>query len=118
MSALAILLIVGCAGLAVASALAAGRAAVAWRVGAAVAIGGSLALAAAGFVAVFSEQLVWRPFYWFGLGRGGVHVDQLAGLFLILTGGVSGAAVPGRLDARAPERRARCARCSFCAWSA
>ncbi len=89
MSALAILLIVGCAGLAVASALAAGRAAVAWRVGAAVAIGGSLALAAAGFVAVFSEQLVWRPFYWFGLGRGGVHVDQLAGLFLILTGGVS-----------------------------
>ena len=89
MSALAILLIVGCAGLAVASALATGRAAVAWRLGAGVAIGGSLALAAAGFVAVFSEQLVWRPFYWFGLGRGGVHVDQLAGLFLILTGAVS-----------------------------
>ena len=89
MSALAILLIVGCASLAVASALAAARTAVAWQVGAGVAIGGSLALAAAGFVAVFSEQLVWRPFYWFGLGRGGVHVDQLAGLFLILTGAVS-----------------------------
>ena len=109
MSALAILLIVGCASLAVASALAAARTAVAWRVGAGVAIGGSLALAAAGFVAVFSEQLVWRPFYWFGLGRGGVHVDQLAGLFLILTGAVSGAAVPGRLDARA-RRAARALR--------
>ena len=54
-----------------------------------VAIAGSLALAAAGFVAVFDQQLVWQPFHWFGLGRGGVQVDQLAGLFLILAGVVS-----------------------------
>ena len=89
MSALAILMIVGCGGLP-------------WRrprgLDAPPGRGDSapwsrsvarLALAAAGFVAVFAEQLVWQPFHWFGLGRGGVHVDQLAGLFLILTGVVS-----------------------------
>jgi formate hydrogenlyase subunit 3/multisubunit Na+/H+ antiporter MnhD subunit len=48
-----------------------------------------VALAVAGVVAVFEEQVVWQPFSWFALGRGGVHVDQLAGLFLILTGLVS-----------------------------
>jgi formate hydrogenlyase subunit 3/multisubunit Na+/H+ antiporter MnhD subunit len=53
------------------------------------AVGASLVLAAAGFVAVFGGQLVWHPFHWFGLGSGGVQVDQLAGLFLILAGGVS-----------------------------
>ncbi|HUA45620.1 MAG TPA: proton-conducting transporter membrane subunit [Solirubrobacteraceae bacterium] len=89
MSALAILMIVGSGGLALAVGLALVHANSAWRIGAVVAVGGSVALAAAGFVAVFSEQLVWRPFHWFGLGRGGVHVDQLAGLFLILTGVVS-----------------------------
>ena len=89
MSALAILMIVGCGGLALTAVLAPWRAAVAWRFGGAVALVGSLALAAAGFVAVFSEQLAWDPFHWFGLGHGGVQVDQLAGLFLILTGVVS-----------------------------
>ena len=89
MSALAILMIVGCGGLALASGFAAGRTARAWRLGAAIALAGSAVLAAAGFVAVFAEQLVWQPFHWFGLGRGGVHLDQLAGLFLILTGVVS-----------------------------
>jgi hydrogenase-4 component B len=89
MSALAILMIIGCGGLAASGGLAAGRAAGASRLGACVAVASSLALGAAGFVAVFAEQLVWQPFHWFGLGRGGVHVDQLAGLFLILTGIVS-----------------------------
>ena len=89
MSALAVLVSVGCGGLAVAPALATWRAPGAWRVGAIVAIAGSLALAAAGFVAVFGHPLVWQPFHWFGLGRGGVQVDQLAGLFLILAGAVS-----------------------------
>ena len=89
MSALAILVVAGCGGLALSCGFAAGRAAWTWRLGVAVALAGSVALAAAGFVAVFAEQLVWQPFHWFGLGRGGVHVDQLAGLFLILTGVVS-----------------------------
>ena len=89
MSALAILMIVGCGSLALTSGLAAWRAPSAWRLGAVVAILGSAVLAAAGFVAVFDHQLVWQPFHWFGLGRGGVQVDQLAGLFLILTGAVS-----------------------------
>ena len=89
MTALAVLMIVGSGGLALAAGLAAWRADAAWRLGAGVALVGSLALATAGFVAVFSEQLVWQPFHWFGLGRGGVQVDQLAGLFLILTGVVS-----------------------------
>jgi hydrogenase-4 component B len=89
MSALAILMIVGCGSLALTSGLAAWRAPAAWRLGAVVAILGSAVLAAAGFVAVFDHQLVWQPFHWFGLGRGGVQIDQLAGLFLILTGAVS-----------------------------
>jgi hydrogenase-4 component B len=88
-SALAALMIAGCSALALASALALSRASPARRLGAMTALAGSLALAAAGFVAVFDHQLVWQPFHWFGLGSGGVQVDQLAGLFLILTGGVS-----------------------------
>jgi len=81
MSALAVLMIVGAAGLL--------AAALPLRVAPHVGVGASLALAAAGFVAVFGQPLVWQPFHWFGLGRGGVQVDQLAGLFLILAGGVS-----------------------------
>jgi hydrogenase-4 component B len=91
MSALAVLMILGCLGLVVASGLAAWPAAPAWRLGNLCALAGSVTLAIAGFVAVFDEQLIWRPFHWFGLGRGGVHVDQLAGLFLILAGAVSAA---------------------------
>ena len=49
----------------------------------------SLALAAAGIVAVFGERLVWQPFAWFPFGHGGIQVDSLAGLFLIITGLVS-----------------------------
>ena len=89
MSALAILVIVGCGSLALTAVLAAWRAPAAWRLGSVVAILGSAVVAAAGFVAVFDHQLVWQPFHWFGLGRGGVQVDQLAGLFLILAGAVS-----------------------------
>ena len=89
MSALAILMVVGCGSLALTAVLAAWRAPAAWRLGAVVAILGSAVVAAAGFVAVFDHQLVWQPFHWFGLGRGGVQVDQLAGLFLILAGAVS-----------------------------
>ncbi len=81
MSALAVLMIVGSAGLVVAGLLTRAQA----MVGAAA----SLVLAAAGVVAVFDEQLVWQPFSWFGLGHGGVQIDQLAGLFLIITGLVS-----------------------------
>lgn len=51
-----------------------------------VAGGASLTLAAAGLTAVFDEQVKWQPLHWFALGRGGVHVDRLAGLFLILAG--------------------------------
>lgn len=89
MSSLAILMIVGCAGLACASGLAVPRVSAASRLGVLVAVAGSVALIAAGFVGIFDHQLVWQPFHWFGLGRGGVQVDQLAGLFLILTGFVS-----------------------------
>jgi formate hydrogenlyase subunit 3/multisubunit Na+/H+ antiporter MnhD subunit len=81
MSALAVLVIVAAAGLL--------AAALPTRVAAHLGAGASLVLAAAGFVAVFHHQLVWQPFSWFGLGRGGVQIDQLAGLFLILAGGVS-----------------------------
>ncbi|HUA03224.1 MAG TPA: proton-conducting transporter membrane subunit [Solirubrobacteraceae bacterium] len=81
MSALAVLVIVGAVGLL--------AAALPLRFAAHVGVGASLVLAAAGFVAVFGEPLMWQPFHWFGLGRGGVQVDQLAGLFLILTGVVS-----------------------------
>ena len=89
MSALAILMVVGCGSLALTAVHAAWRAPAAWRLGSVVAILGSAVVAAAGFVAVFDHQLVWQPFHWFGLGRGGVQVDQLAGLFLILAGAVS-----------------------------
>jgi formate hydrogenlyase subunit 3/multisubunit Na+/H+ antiporter MnhD subunit len=47
---------------------------------------GSAVLAAAGVVAVFDGSLVWQPFSWFPFGHGGVQVDSLAGLFLIITG--------------------------------
>jgi hydrogenase-4 component B len=77
-STLAVLMIIASAGLAAAGLLTRAKA----LVGAAA----SLVLAGAGVVAVFDEQLVWRPFSWFGLGRGGVQIDQLAGLFLIITG--------------------------------
>ena len=89
MSALAVLMIVGCGGLVVAAGLPALRGVHVERVGVGVAVASSVALAAAGVVAVFVEQLVWRPFYWFPFGRAGVHVDQLAGFFLILAGLVS-----------------------------
>jgi len=81
MSALALLVIVGAAGLLVAS--------LPMRFAAYVGVGASIVLAAAGFVAVFGPPLVWQPFHWFGLGSGGVDVDPLAGLFLILAGVVS-----------------------------
>ncbi len=44
---------------------------------------------AAGIVAVFGNALVWKPFSWFPFGRGGIEVDSLAGLFLLITGLVS-----------------------------
>ena len=81
MSTLAVMMIIASAGLAAAGLLVRGQT----LIGAA----SSLVLAAAGVVAVFDEQLVWQPFSWFGLGHGGIHVDQLAGLFLIITGLVS-----------------------------
>ena len=81
MSALAVLLIAGATGLV--------AAALPLRFASHIGVAAALALAAAGFVAVFGEPLVWQPFQWFGLGRGGVQVDQLAGLFLILAGVVS-----------------------------
>jgi formate hydrogenlyase subunit 3/multisubunit Na+/H+ antiporter MnhD subunit len=84
-SALAILMVVAAAGLVGATVIAPLEA----LIGAAVGVAASVVLAAAGVVALFYEQLVWQPFSWFGLGRGGVQVDQLAGLFLILAGGVS-----------------------------
>ena len=86
MSALAVLMIASTGGLACSAPLAAVRSARLRRLGAWVAVAASLALAAAGVLAVFDEQLVWQPFSWFALGRGGVDVDSLAGMFLILTG--------------------------------
>ena len=86
MNALAVLMIVGCGALTLGSAVAP----FGWRrCGISLAVAASLALAAAGVLAVFDESLTWEPFTWFALGRGGVHIDQLAGLFLILTGVVS-----------------------------
>jgi formate hydrogenlyase subunit 3/multisubunit Na+/H+ antiporter MnhD subunit len=87
-SALAALMIVAAGGLlaaAVIPALGAGYGRASTLTGAAA----SVALAAAGFLATFDEHLVWDPFHWFALGRGGVHVDGLAGLFLIVAGSVS-----------------------------
>jgi hydrogenase-4 component B len=108
MSGLAVLMIVGCGGLALAAGLAVARATPPLLT-VILAIVGSLALAAAGIVAVFVEQLVWQPFSWFGLGHGGVHVDQLAGLFLILTGLVSAPLFLAARD-RAPAHPAQVAR--------
>jgi len=85
MSALAITMIIGTAGLAVSGALVL----YAHRLGALVAVAASIVLAVAGVLAVFGKPLVWDPFSWFPFGQGGVHVDELAGLFLILAGLVS-----------------------------
>ncbi len=89
MSALAVLLLVGGAGLGLSSAIALATRSGRQRAALAVATAASLALGAAGVVAVFGQPLVWQPFHWFALGRGGVQVDSLAGLFLIITGLVS-----------------------------
>ncbi len=87
MRALALLLIVSTAGLL----CSAGAALVARRVSGALAALACAVLAAAGCLAVFGRSLRWQPFAWFALGRGGVHVDALAGLFLIVTGVVAAA---------------------------
>lgn len=89
MNALAVMMIVGCGGLAVTAVLATVRGVTGSLVSTAVAVGASVALAAAGILAAFGERLVWQPFEWFPFGRAGVQVDNLAGLFLILTGLVS-----------------------------
>ncbi|MGA2924643.1 MAG: proton-conducting transporter membrane subunit [Solirubrobacteraceae bacterium] len=89
MSILAVLMIAGAAGLALSAALGATGSARSQGVGIGIAATASLALAAAGVVGVFDERLVWQPFSWFALGRGGIQIDNLAGLFLILTGLVS-----------------------------
>jgi hydrogenase-4 component B len=89
MSTLAVLMIIGPAGLAGSALLAAIGSARSRALGTAVAVAGAIALAGAGVVAVFDEQLVWQPFTWFALGRGGIHVDGLAGFFLIVNGLVS-----------------------------
>ena len=89
MSVLAALMIAGSGGLAVSAAFGAARSRSFRELGIAVAAAASLVLAAAGVIAVFDEQLVWQPFSWFPFGRGGVQVDNLAGLFLIITGLVS-----------------------------
>jgi formate hydrogenlyase subunit 3/multisubunit Na+/H+ antiporter MnhD subunit len=88
MSALAALMIVAAGGLTLAAALpllGAGLGRAAMLTGA----GASLVLAAAGVLATFDQRLVWQPFSWFALGRGGADIDSLAGLFLIITGAVS-----------------------------
>ena len=89
MSAVGVLMILGAAGLALSAALGASRAESATRLGLSIGTAASVALAAAGFVAVFGHPLVWQPFSWFPFGKGGVQVDSLAGFFLILTGLVS-----------------------------
>jgi hydrogenase-4 component B len=91
MSALGVLMVLGSAGLALAVPAGWFRTGRAWDLGRPLAAAASLVLAGAGFLAVFSERLEWRPFSWFALGRGGIDVDQLAGLFLIITGLVSAA---------------------------
>jgi hydrogenase-4 component B len=89
MSTLAVLMIVGSAGLGLSVPAGWIPTRASRELSAPLAAVGSLALAAAGFVAVFTERVVWQPFAWFALGRGGVDIDQLAGLFLIITGLVS-----------------------------
>ena len=86
MSALAATMIISTGGLALSAALS-----VAWwetlrRLATAFAVAASLTLAGAGTLAVFGKPLVWQPFSWFALGRGGIQVDGLAGGFLLLTG--------------------------------
>ena len=102
MNALAVLLILGTGGLVVSALLGGVGEKSARGPGLAVAAGASLTLAVAGVIAVFDEQLVWRPFSWFALGTGGVAVDSLAGFFLIITGLVS---VPLFLVTRTGGRR-------------
>jgi hydrogenase-4 component B len=89
MSALAILMIVGTGALAISASLAVTNSATVRASSSGLAVAGSIVLAAAGVVAVFDEQLIWQPFSWFAFGRGGVHVDSLAGFFLIVSGLVS-----------------------------
>jgi hydrogenase-4 component B len=98
-SALALLLIVSAGALLAAAAVAL----LDGRVGRPLAALSCTVLAAAGVVAVFGEHLIWQPLTWFALGRGGVHVDSLAGLFLMLTGAV---AAPLFVAARSPASRA------------
>ena len=102
MSALAVLLIIGAGGLLGSAVLSV----FAPRAGAALATAASAALAVAGVLAVFGQRLVWQPFYWFPFGHGGVQVDNLSGLFLILIGLVS---VPLFISARTDELRAAAA---------
>jgi hydrogenase-4 component B len=100
-TALSLLMIVGSGGLAAAALMGAFSPA---RVSALVGAGAALALASVGVLAVFHEQLVWQPFHWFGLGRGGVHIDRLAGFFLIITGLVAAPLflASGRMTTRLP----------------
>ncbi len=99
MSALAVLMIVSTGGLLAA----AGLAPLGGRLAGMLAALASAVLAAAGALAIFGQHLSWRPFAWFALGRGGVHVDALAGLFLIITGAV---AAPLFIAAGSPSPRA------------
>lgn len=89
MNALAVTMIIGSGGLALSSALAVLPAPRLRELATLVAVAASVTLAAAGTLAAFGTPLTWRPFSWFALGRGGVHVDGLAGGFLLLTGLVS-----------------------------
>ena len=89
MNALAVMMIIGCGGLALTVPLVATRAAIPSLISTWVAVVASAALAVAGVLAAFGERLVWQPFEWFPFGHAGVQVDNLAGLFLILTGLVS-----------------------------
>jgi hydrogenase-4 component B len=91
MSGIAVLMAAASAGLSLSAVLCAVSTARLRGAGIAVAVVSSLALAATGVVAVFDQQLTWQPFSWFALGRGGIHVDSLAGFFLILTGLVAAA---------------------------
>lgn len=99
MSALAALLIVSTGGLLAAAVVAA----LYGRASGPVAAVSCTVLAASGVVAVFGGHLIWQPFAWFAFGRGGVHVDSLAGLFLLLTGAVAAALF---VAARPPASRA------------
>jgi hydrogenase-4 component B len=89
MSALAALMIVSSAGLALTALLGlvlAPGSRLSTQAGVVVGAISAGALAAAGALAVSGEHILWRPFHWLGLGRGGVHVDALAGLFVLLAG--------------------------------